>query len=74
MRGGMKDAGRTSIVKGPLVAMAYCLPVLMILRNELCGVYGFRGSPSSCLPTVISKFSVYLCLKKQSNLKIVLTP
>ena len=40
----------TSKQKGPLVAMAYLRPVVMRLRNDVCGLNGFSGSPVKYLP------------------------
>ena len=40
----------TSRQNGPFVAMAYLRPVVMRLRNDVCGVNGFSGSPVRYLP------------------------
>ena len=46
---GAWGVGHASRVKGPLVPMAYWLPVLTRLRKDCCGTYGFSGSPHRCL-------------------------
>jgi hypothetical protein len=42
----------TSKQKPPLVAMAYFRPVVMRLRNDVCGLNGFSGSPIRNLQTI----------------------